>query len=91
MLVQTPVHASWRKQVELSCSILQRKVLTPNEVAALAAIRLRLAWYAELSHQHPTPLQWQVDRATLTPWFVKLEARRRALADAQLNGLEEAA
>jgi hypothetical protein len=91
MLVQTPVHASWRNQVELSCSILQRKVLTPNDVTALEAIRLRLALDEELSNQHPTPFQWKFDRAKLTPWLVKLEARRRALADAQLNGLEEAA
>jgi len=91
MLVHTPVHASWLNQVEIDFSIMQRKVLTPNDVADLEAIRLRLALYEELSNQHPTPFQWQFDRAKLTALFVKLEARRRALADAQLNCLEEAA
>jgi len=91
ILVHTPVHASWLNQVEISFSIIQRKVLTPNAVADLEAIRLRLALYEELSNQHPTPFQWKFDRAKLTAWFVKLEARRRALADAQLNCLEEAA
>jgi hypothetical protein len=91
MLVHTPVHASWLNQVEIYFSIMQRKVLTPNDVADLEAIRLRLALYEELSNQHPTPFQWQFDRAKLTALFVKLEARRRALADAQLNCLEEAA
>ena len=91
MLVHTPVHVSWLNQVEISFSIIQRKVLTPNDVADLEAIRLRLALYEELSNQHPTPFQWKFDRAKLTVLFVKLEARRRALADAQLNCLEEAA
>ena len=91
ILVHTPVHASWLNQVEISFSIIQRKVLTPNDVANLEAIRLRLALYEELSNQHPTPFQWKFDRAKLTAWLVKLEARRRALADAQLNCLEEAA
>ena len=91
ILVHTPVHASWLNQVEIYFSIMQRKVLTPNDVADLEAIRLRLALYEELSNQHPTPFQWKFDRAKLTVLFVKLEARRRALADAQLNCLEEAA
>ena len=91
ILVHTPVHASWLNQVEISFSIMQRKVLTPNDVANLEAIRLRFALYEELSNQHPTPFQWKFDRAKLTAWLVKLEARRRALADAQLNCLEEAA
>lgn len=30
-LVHLPIHASWRNQVEIYFSILQRKVLTPND------------------------------------------------------------
>jgi hypothetical protein len=41
ILVHTPVHASWLKQVEISFSIIQRKVLTPNDFTDLEAIRLR--------------------------------------------------
>jgi hypothetical protein len=65
-LVQTPVHASWLHQVAIYCSIIQRKVLTPNDFADLEALRLRLALYEELSNQHPTPFQWKFDRAKLT-------------------------
>ena len=45
ILVHTPVHASWLNQVEIYFSIIQRKVLTPNDFANLDAIRLRLALY----------------------------------------------
>ena len=35
VLVHTPVHASWLNQVEIYFSIIQRKVLTPNDFASL--------------------------------------------------------
>ncbi len=35
ILVHTPVHASWLNQVEIYFSIIQRKVLTPNDFADL--------------------------------------------------------
>ena len=91
ILVHTPVHASWLNQVEIYFSIIQRKVLTPNDFADLEAIRLRLALYEELSNQHPTPFQWKFDRVQLTALLAKLEARQRGLADAQRNCLEKAA
>ncbi len=91
IVVHTPVHASWLNQVEIYFSIIQRKVLTPNEFADLEAIRLRLALYEELSNQNPTPFQWKFDRTKLTALLAKIEARQRALADAQLNCLKEAA
>jgi DDE superfamily endonuclease len=91
ILVHTPVHASWLNQVEIYFSIIQRKVLTPNDFADLAAIRLRLALYEELSNQHPTPFQWKFDRTKLTALLAKIEARQRVLADARFTCLQEAA
>jgi hypothetical protein len=37
ILVHTPVHASWLNQVEIYFSIIQQKVLTPNDCADLDA------------------------------------------------------
>ena len=91
ILVHTPVHASWLNQVEIYFSIIQRKVLTPNDFVDLEAIRLRLAFYEELSNQSPTPFQWKFDRTKLATLLAKIEARRMALADAQYTCLEEAA
>ena len=91
ILVHTPVHASWLNQVEIYFSIIQRKVLTPNEFADLAAIRLRLALYEELSNQHPRPFQWKFDRTKLAALLVKIEARQRALTDTRFTCFKEAA
>jgi hypothetical protein len=38
VLVHTPVHASWLNQVEIYFSIIQRKVLTPNDFANLEEV-----------------------------------------------------
>jgi hypothetical protein len=69
VLVHTPIHASWLNQVEIYFSILQRKVLTPNDFPNLEAIRLRLALYEELSNRRPRPFAWKFTRQDLTDWL----------------------
>jgi hypothetical protein len=91
ILVHTPVHASWLNQVEIYFSIIQRKVLTPNDFADLETVRLRLALYEELANQSPTPFQWKFDRSKLTALLAKIEARHMALAEAHCPLFQEAA
>jgi hypothetical protein len=91
ILLHTPVHASWLNQVEIYFSIVQRKVLTPNDFADLEVIRLRLALYEELSNQSPMPFQWKFDRIKLLTLLAKIEAHRQRLTVAQCNYSEEAA
>jgi hypothetical protein len=69
ILVHTPVHASWLNQVEIYFSIIQRKVLTPNDFANLDAVRLRLRLYEELSNQQPKPFAWNFTRKDLANWL----------------------
>jgi hypothetical protein len=60
-------------------------------MSGVEALRLRLALYDELSNQRPTPFQWKFDRTNLTALLAKIAARQMALADVQLNSLEETA
>jgi hypothetical protein len=69
ILVHTPVHASWLNQVEIYFSVIQRKVLTPNDFPNLNAIRLRLALYEELTNRQPKPFAWKFTRQDLTDWL----------------------
>ncbi len=69
ILVHTPVHASWLNQVEIYFSIIQRKVLTPNDFANLNAVRVRLALYEELSNRTPKPFKWKFTRQDLLDWL----------------------
>lgn len=91
IVVHTPVHASWLNQVEIYFSIIQRKVLTPNDFTDLEAIQLRLALYEDLSNQNPTPFQWRFDRTKLMALMAKIEAHQKLLDDFQSYCLEEAA
>ena len=42
VLGPTPVHASWLNQIEIYFSIVQRKVLRPNDFCSLAELQQRL-------------------------------------------------
>ncbi len=42
VLVHVPLHASWLNQVEIYFSVIQRKVLAPNDFTSLAEVAERL-------------------------------------------------
>jgi Homeodomain-like domain/DDE superfamily endonuclease len=85
ILVHTPVHASWLNQVEIYFSIIQRKVLTPNDFANLAAVEERLRLYEALSNRQPRPFQWKFDRQKLAEFLQRLEAKQRVQEQAQAS------
>ena len=78
VLVHTPVHASWLNQVEIYFAQVQRKVLTPNDFTSLAEVETRLRLYEELTNRQPRPFNWRFDRAKLTQWWQRLEAKHKA-------------
>ena len=41
-LVHLPVHASWLNQIEIYFSVVQRKVVSPNDITDLAEVEARL-------------------------------------------------
>jgi hypothetical protein len=89
ILVPTPVHASWLNQVEIYFSLVQRKVLTPNDFADLAAVERRLRLYEELTNRCPRPFEWQFDRAKLKAFLKRLAAHDAVKSVRPGNGREE--
>jgi DDE superfamily endonuclease len=83
ILVHTPVHASWLNQVEIYFSLVQRKVLTPNDFADLAAVAQRLQLYEELTNRSPRPFAWHFDRAKLKAFLKRLAAHEAVGASAR--------
>jgi hypothetical protein len=65
ILVHTPVHASWLNQAEIYFSIVQRKVLTPNDFADLDTLHERLLAFGRRYEQIATPFQWKFTRQDL--------------------------
>jgi transposase len=64
-LIHLPVHASWLNQVEIYFSIVQRKVLTPNDFHDLAEVEQRLLGFQHRYEQTTTPFDWRYTRADL--------------------------
>jgi hypothetical protein len=79
VLVHTPIHASWLNQVEIYFSIIQRKVLTPNDFADLDAVRARLSLYEHLSNQRPKPFAWKFNREQLGALLARISAHEKLL------------
>ena len=70
--VYTPVHASWLNQIEIYFSIVQRKVLTPNEYANLAILEQTLLDFQRYYEKIATPFEWKFTRTDLTQLLAKL-------------------
>ncbi len=77
--VHTPCHASWLNQIEIYFSIVQRKVLTPNDFTDMAAVADRLRQFERHFAQIGHPFQWTFTRDDLTHFLEKLDS---SLADA---------
>jgi hypothetical protein len=71
-VVHGPVHASWLNQIEIYFSILQQKVLTPNDFPSLAAVANRLAQFERHYETIAQPFQWRFTRQDLNQWLAKL-------------------
>jgi DDE superfamily endonuclease len=81
ILVHTPVNASWLNQVEVYFSLLQRKVLTPNDSADLQELELRIRLYEVLTNREPRPFDWRFTKYDLFDLLQRL-ARREAVRKA---------
>ena len=64
-LIHGPVHASWLNQIEIYFSIVQRKVLTPNDFASLDELAERLLDFQTYWESTATPFEWKFSKADL--------------------------
>lgn len=80
--VHTPVHASWLNQVEIYYSVLQRKVLTPNDFDSTDQVEERILRFQRHYEQVARPFKWKFKRQDLRKLMDRLErhepAARRA-------------
>ena len=75
VLVHGPVHASWLNQIEVFFSIVQRKVLTPNDFPSLAVLRERLLAFQTHYEAIAKPFEWKFTRRDLEQLLQKLAAK----------------
>jgi hypothetical protein len=76
--VHTPLHASWLNQIEIYFSVVQRKVLTPNDFATLTALEHYLLAFQHRYQAMAQPFRWAFTRADLHRLLATLTAVRPA-------------
>ncbi len=79
VLIHGPIHASWLNQIEIYFSILQRKVLTPNDFTSLAELSQRILEFQCHYQAIAQPFEWRFTRKDLAALLRKLAC---SLADA---------
>ncbi len=63
--VHTPVHASWLNQIEIYFSVVQRKVLSPNNFPDLTTVEQRLMDFQTYYKQIAKPFKWKFTKKDL--------------------------
>lgn len=72
LMVHLPVHASWLNQIEIYFSVIQRKVLTPNDFESLADVEDRLLKFQNRYEEIAKPFEWKFTRNDLANLMEKL-------------------
>ncbi|WP_328618810.1 IS630 family transposase [Streptomyces sp. NBC_00354] len=81
VMVHTPIHASWTNQIEIFFSIVQRKVVRPNDFTDLTQVRNRLRAFEDRYNATAQPFQWRFTTSDLDDLLARLD--RHTSADRQ--------
>ena len=76
-LIHLPVHASWLDQAEIYFSVVQRKVVHPNDFTDLGQIRDRLAAFEIRYNAIARPFNWKFTRTDLDDLLHRIDAYDR--------------
>lgn len=79
-LIHLPVHASWLNQIEIYFSILQRKLLEPNDFADLASLERAILDFERYYMEIAEPFEWRFTRADLNRLLARIARERTLLA-----------
>lgn len=72
VLVHTPVHASWLNQIEIYFSVVQRRVLSPNDFNDLTELQACILAFQAHYETIAEPFQWKFTRDDLKNLLAKL-------------------
>ena len=74
LLVHLPIHASWLNQVEIYFSVVERKVLTPNDFRNLSDLAERLIAFQDYYERIAQPFAWSFTRNDLQVLLQRMAA-----------------
>jgi hypothetical protein len=77
-LIHLPIHASWLNQVEIYFSVVQRKVVSPNDFHTLDEVEARLLDFQQYYEQIATPFEWKFTKDDLNALLERIAAHEDA-------------
>ncbi|WP_218002167.1 IS630 family transposase [Microtetraspora malaysiensis] len=83
VMVHTPVHASWLNQVEIFFSIVQRKVVSPNDFTSLDQVENRLIAFERRCNATAWPFRWKFTPADLEDLMARIERHEQKESNLQ--------
>jgi transposase len=90
VMIHTPVHASWLNQIEIFFSVIQKKVVTPNDFASLDELSATLLGFVDRYNQTARPFSWKFTASDLHDLMNRI-SRHEQQDDPQDQPLPEAA
>jgi transposase len=83
VMIHTPVHASWLNQVEIFFSIVQRKVVSPNDFTDLDQVQDRLTAFEQRYNATARPFKWKFTPTDLKDLLARIERHEQKDRDQQ--------
>jgi hypothetical protein len=76
IMIHTPVHASWLNQAEVVFSIVQKKVISPNDFASTAQLAATLLAFIDRYNQTARPFRWKFTATDLAKLLERITAHQ---------------
>ena len=85
IMIHTPVHASWLNQIEIFFSIIQKKVVSPNDFASLELLSQTLLAFVDRYNRTAKPFNWKFTAADLADLLHRISEHENAAATRQAD------
>jgi transposase len=72
IMIHTPVHASWLNQIEIFFSIVQKKVVSPNDFASLDDLSATMLAFVHRYNRTARPFNWKFTAADLRELLTRI-------------------
>ncbi len=77
IMIHTPVHASWLNQIEIFFSIVQKKVISPNDFASTGQLAATLLAFTARYNQTARPFNWKYTATDLAGTLDRISAHQQ--------------
>ena len=77
IMIHTPLHASWLNQIEIFFSVIQKKVVTPNDFDSLSQLSRTLLAFTDRYNRTARPFNWKYTASDLRKLLSRISEHER--------------